>query len=248
VVAIERLTTDPWGAATADLHTMLLMIASMAFALLAFGTAMHTRDLYPGYSAVTRRQTKARAVLEGWRELYLAQCEALFRQSPQTVEAKVAQVEASRAAIRGHREAIGQLGDRYGAAVGAIESSCRASIERYRTTNRQVRTAPAPADFGLPWAGFAPTDRADRANRGDATGLARVPRTTDRPEDLAVAAQRLRAELERRFGKVLEEASDFFAAADAEAEGLPGPQAVALISFQSASTLEPIPARLTAMT
>lgn len=241
VIAIERLTTDPLGA-FADLHTILLMIASVGFAFLAFGTAMHTRDLYPGYTAVFLRQRKAEAVLMGLRELYLAQVQALFQQAPQAVVAQAAQIEANRAAVRAQREAIRQLGDRYREAVGAIESACQALMDRYRAINARVRTAPTPAYFAVPWAGFARTDLMDSEGTGSA-GPTMIPAAGGQGSLDAAVAQ-LQTEMTRRLGAVLDEAPAFFAAADAEAEGRPGAQTVALLPFQPDLTPPPVLARL----
>jgi hypothetical protein len=243
-MAITQLTTDPSGA-FADLHTILLMIASVGFALLAFGTAMHTRDLYPGYTEVFLRQRKAEAALMGLRELYLAQVQALFQQAPQAVAAQAAQIEANRAAVRAQREAIRQLGDRYREAVGAIESACRALMDRYRAINARVRTAPTPAYFAVPWAGFARTDLVDSAGTGGA-GPTMIP-VAGGPGSLDAAVAQLQTEMTRRLGAVLDEAPAFFAAADGVAEGLPGPQAVTLLSFQPALTPAPVRARLAVM-
>lgn len=219
--AIEQMRTAPF--AVADVYTVLLMIASVAFAAVAFITALKILDPYPGFSSVDRRHRAARRGLQALRDHYLARVNALFLEQEQRLEQVLAHARQARSANGQTLEAARHLAEEYRHGTDAIAASCRASFGQYRATNLAVRTAPAPTYFDDEWPGFAARELAETGSPAIETARAETARQRANPGELETSAAHVKDEIKRRHIECLREVPAFYEAADALAEPVPTP-------------------------
>jgi hypothetical protein len=214
--AIEQMRTAPF--AVADVYTVLLMIASVAFAAVAFITALKILDPYPGFSAVDRRHRAAHRGLLALQSHYLDRVNALFQEQEQRLEQVLVQARQARSANGQTLEAARHLVEEYRHGTDAIAASCRASLGQYRATNLAVRTAPPPAYFDDEWPGFAARELAETGSPAIETARAEAARQRANPGELETSAAIIKKELTDRHKECLHTALAFFEAAYALAE------------------------------
>ncbi|NCA70658.1 MAG: hypothetical protein EOM91_11235 [Sphingobacteriia bacterium] len=217
--AIEQMRAAPF--AVADVYTVLLMIASVAFAAVAIITALKILDPYPGFSAVDRRHRAARRGLQALRDHYLARVNALFQEQEQRLEQVLVQARQARSSAGQTLEAARHLAEQYRHGTDAIAGSCRASLGQYRATNLAVRTAPPPTYFDDEWPDFAARELAETGSPAIETARTESARQRANPGELEASAAAIKKQLNDRHTECLREVPAFYEAADALAEPVP---------------------------
>jgi hypothetical protein len=93
-----------------DVHTLLLMLSSVGFALLAMLTAIYLRDPYPGYAAVHRDHDRAEGQVAEERDTYRQEIDQCFEAQLRAVDERLEQAIEARhtlnAAVREARQMI----------------------------------------------------------------------------------------------------------------------------------------------